>query len=910
MTIPSFDPRIAQARTLGVPNTTAMYLLGGFVFLCLGVVIPAILLKSTFIALSVACLYLAKDDFDHRQNWLVQQALDSGIVMKKRPTFSASDDRTYAREHCWYTKVGDHGIAHKHNEVSIAFTWLGYNNRYSDNDDLNRELNKKVSILKRLGQFKGRVCTEHHFIREKSTDRVDEYLEYQNQINPDCPAIVRKIVSDHADNCRQKARTNRLLVVLNIRGPSPSVWRNLFTRNQGSAKNWKNLVSEGLSIFSTIKTEYPGSLLLSNDEFIEQIQIIRSPETTYDTDNIDDRFDLSEQLVSKKPIIEDNCLKLDDWYYKVCVIQNYPDMPINWFLMFCEASIYTHISQIILPKDTDKVLDKSTVDDQNEAISSSETRGVNRLITKIRNASEFRKYVSNRNLPTADNAYIVTFASRDKSQVNVYRDKLANGIMSNGGLLRDDNDLQLAMFQFRLPGQGSYTPFKRLDHAETIATMMPFTTFSKGSDEPEVLRLSTSNEPVTYSPSTLEVAHELTSGETGGGKDTQYGMKIIESYKTVRYDIVELGNSYQGLIEAIGGRYCSAKEQIINPLAPYSEVESAKRLEASGEPNLYANFLLIQSNILLPIFHGFSAKEYSRAEEVIVGRVLKSIYSHPIAGQEAPLLPDLLKAFDHVEVTSDQQKIAIEKLKAELFEFLETPTGQCFRQGDQYSISSVANAIDFFGLEGSMFHFFLSFVCTRLAQNAMSSGSRNQIILNEYKVLYESAPEVVRHITITIDRMGRKDWVGLTRISQGVREIEAVDSETIDSIHGKTLLSRKTKHYEIGQLLKVPLPAIAEWESFHSPDEKKPFREAFVYERGQWHKLFLQFPPLLLDLMNTDGKTKGIRNKVYRETNDPFKRIELFNQYINAEKLKKEKPNASKTSNGKRGNYSINDPLL
>lgn len=911
MAIPSFDQRISQSKILGIPNTTALFLLGAITFICVGVVVPATVLKATFVFLGLAMLYLAKDDFKRRADWLVQSALYHGNDMKKRPSFSTHSDKHYSREHCWYTRVGDHGIAHKDNVVSVAFTWSGSFNRYNDEDDFNRELNKRVSLLKRYNQFKKHLCIEHHFIRINDSKKADDYLAYQRSINPDAPPIVKQVIADHAELCRQKARSNKLLTVISVKADTYSTFASIFGATKGTASQWKKLEQQCVSVFNAVKSEYANADLLTGEEFIDYIFKIRIPDSIISSTNIDWRYALSDQIVTSKPAVEDDYLVLNGWYYKICLIQNYPDMPLNWFLGLCEAPVNVHISQIILPKDSDTALDKSAAADRHEKASAADNRGVDQLVTKMQNAAGFRRYVSSRNLPVAENAYIVTFVSKDKEQVGYFTERLSQNIIPNGGMIRSDNDLQLAMFQFRLPGQGISTPFKRLDHGESIAVMMPFTTFNAGSDVPEVLRVSTSGQLVTFEPSTLLVSHELASGETGGGKDTQYGMKILESYKTVRYDIVELGNSYQGMIEGIGGRYCRAKEQIINPLAQYQECASARELDRSGVPNLYADFLLTQGNILLPVFHGFSVCEYTRPEEVVVGRVLSYLFDNPIAGKEAPLLPDLLEAFDHIQTTSEAQEEAAKNLKQNLYEFLETPTGACFKSPDQYVISPVANAIDFLGLQGNMFKYFLSFVCTRLAQNAMSGGARNQIILNEYKVLYESAPDVVRQITITIDRMGRKDWVGLTRISQGVKEIEAVDSDAIDQIHSKTLLCRKTKHHEIGRLLQVPPAAVAEWQLFHSPEERKPFREAFIYERGQWHKLFLQFPKLLLDIMNTDGDTKEIRNKVYRETKDPFERIRLYNQYLEEQKTQKDKkgkPNEKPTSTNSSRNTT--QPLL
>jgi hypothetical protein len=300
-----------------------------------------------------------------------------------------------------------------------------------------------------------------------------------------------------------------------------------------------------------------------------------------------------------------------------------------------------------------------------------------------------------------------------------------------------------------------------------------------------------------------------------------------------------------------------------------------QKIKKKNNSKLYKNALQTQADILIPVFLGWTVTRYSTIQDVIIGRLVQYVYDNPIRDKEAPILPDLLNAFDNIAVSKDEHQLELNNLKSKLEDFLETLTGQTFTSGEQYNISPVANAIDFSGLDGDLFKFFMTFTCIRLAGNAMANDMRCQIVLNEYKVLLEKAPDVIRLITVVIDRMGRKEFTGLTRISQGLGEILSVDKEALSSIDNMTLLARSDDHAEIGRLLKLSDYASGLWSRFKTPKQmqKLGYREAFSCEAGEWNRLHLIFPDLMLELMNTSGNEKGIREAAYAKYNDPYDRI-------------------------------------
>lgn len=896
---------------LGLPEPVFLYSILALVGGVIALATPSYIFKLCLSVVCFAAVYIAYQEWVERNNWLVRQAKERGGLLKRRKTFSRSAEKVYSSEHSWYTRIGEYGIAHKDGSVSIAFNWAGVHNRYSDYDEFEVEHRTKLGVLRVISHED--VSIEHHWLRQKSEERIDQYLQYQAKINPNPPEMVRRIINEAAEIYRGLVRTNRVVTVITVKAEKASLL-SYFRKVEGRLSTWKKAEQRCLKVYSRIQNEYDEAKLINAEAFMVLVQQIRSPYQPIH--EIDWRYDLSEQLITNKPIIDadSELLKFNDRYFKCCVLQNYPDLSIDWFVAIAEQSIDMHISQVIVPKDVQKVLDRNKQQEEDERAVASGKRGFDKLITKLASAKSYRRYLSDNNLPTADNVFILTYHDTDKNKVMDAADKLSSWINKHKGKLRADDDIQMAMFSARLPGQGVYSAFLREDHGDTIAALCPFTTFPDGSAVPESLRITDAGHPVTFAPSKQEVCHEAVVAGTGGGKDTQNGMKIIETYKVVRYDLIELGNTYQFLIEGIGGRYCRAREQIINPMAPYKDVAAVKAKSVKNNTSDYANLQITLGDILLPVFKGFGKQKYTKSEEVVIGRVIDWVYAQS-SENEAPVLPDLIPAFTKIEKSSEKQEVAAKALASDLEEFLQTPTGARFTQQDQYTISEVANAIDFAGMSGELFNYMLSFTASRLASNAMSRGLRAQIILNEYKVLLESAPEVIEHITYTIDRMGRKDWVGLTRISQGMEEIQRVDSEAIDSIKNVTLLSRKTKHKEIGKLLQVPPAAVADWALFEPPEQlikkRRAYREALVCEANEWFRLLLKFPPLLLDVMNTVGADKNIREKVFATETDAMKRLELLKKLMQERDLKNsEEPSDEQKETTSSTTQPVVAPLL
>jgi hypothetical protein len=890
MSVAVFDKRVDPPRIGGIPELVFFIAPMAIILFVVGFLFPLLVVKVAAFSAALGCAYLSWYIWHVYDDFLILSALDNGKKTESTVSLFASGKKRYMDLYHWRTFCSEVAFEHDDEAVSLAFTWEGVHDRFFDNAQFSTEHSRRTALLKTLPTDIGLVI-EHHLLRANDTRQIDAYLAKGRKMAEQrtVPSIALDVREQLAAMYRPMARNNHVLTVLSVGRQRKQGFLNAFLPSRYiKLRRACELLKSLNEVVRAIEASYPGFNLLSHDEYANQIMDVYRP--YQDKHAIDWRFPLAPQLVTDKPKLdEEGFLTIDGLYYKCCLIQNYPNMNFGWPFHFVEADVDLHASQIINPLPTDKTLDKNNKKSKFERESISQTRGTEKATVRLKDSAAYRMYVSTHKLPVANNAYILTFVHKDKNRVRHYVNGFKNTVLQDGGLVRDNADLQHELFRLRLPGQGRYSTFMREDHADTLAVMAPFTTFAHGEDEPESLRISATGQLVGSSPSKLDVPHGLVVAETNGGKDTQQGMTFIETFPLIRYDIIELGNSYQGAIEAVGGHYCRAKEQVINPLSSYEEYRSAKALTEHGAGKIDVDFVRTQSDLLTPIFKGMKGGHYTRPEEVVVNRLIRFIYENPSAEADAPILPDLMTAFDNIETESDKQRQACDELREDLFEFLSTEIGSAFKERDQFIISPVANGVDFDKFHGELFDFYMVFITIRFATAAMSRGVRSQIMLNEFKMLLERSPEPIRHITLTIDRMGRKDWVGLTRITQGISEIKSIDPEALNSIPNKVLLSRQDdQHEKIGNMLNMPSAAIFHWKDFKTPQEmnKKGYREGMFYEGGDWHRLQYRFPQLLLDLMNTRAEDKALRDKAYLMSKDPYERIRIFNA------LKRERDNA------------------
>ena len=582
--IESFERRIGAPRTKGYPDLSIMLLSGVPIMVGIVVMVPVVPVKLMFGFMALCCFAGGALTWYHYDDYLVWQSLWMGRKMKKAPELAPSDQFCYVDGFTWKSNLNGYVIAHAGGVVSVAFTWGGTRDSFFSTAEHERELNRRIAFLRSLPVDRGLVV-ENHLIRQKDDRLVDAYLEEGRKMDLEQPAppIVADIRSQVAETYRPMSRSNQVMTVLSL-GPEPGKkgilnqsWS--FVRNTatGRYRQQDRLARELLEEIDKLKSDFPGLKLLTKDQYAEQIQRLQQPNESPHV--IDWRFNLAEQLTTNKPEWDGKCIKVRDTYFASFLVQAYPNMGLGWVHGFVGAPVDCHVCQIISPKAVGKALDANKSQANFEEATLSSKRGTDLAISKLSDAKRYRQYVADNQLPVADNAYIVTFSAKNREALLHYGNTFKRTVIADkDGMVRDSELIQVEMMRVRLPGMGRSSYFFREDHGQTVGAMMPFTTFDQGVDNPESLRIGSSGQLIGSAPSTIKSPNSLVVAEMGGGKDTNEGLLFIETFRRIRYDFFELGNSYQGVVEAVGGHYCRAREQAINPLPAYSEYRSAMAL--------------------------------------------------------------------------------------------------------------------------------------------------------------------------------------------------------------------------------------------------------------------------------------------------------------------------------------------
>ena len=645
MSYSTFESRLHPAYVLGwIPEPTFYLGIPALIFLYMSTAQDTGFNTVLYLMLGISTLVAGLVLGYNYKDSVLMSAKEKGSSQKKRKTFDLSHTKAlYGDFLSLHSAINDNVVMHNDGGVSLAFEWGGVDNRNYSVNEHQKEHDRRRAYLHTLVSHTG-LTVEHHFLRTQDASVIDAYTEHHNKVSKKhkIPKIIQDIKSQLAAQYRPYARSNKVVTVLSISKPPLMSFQGLLQYMgfmTGKVKNDAESYAQTLmKIFSQVKSDYPDANLFSCEEYTNFFQSVAG-----ESPGIDLRFLLNEQLLSEKPVTSDDVLKKGNQYYKVVTLQVYPDMELSWVYLFSEGACNVHAAQFIQPLDTHKVLDKSAVADEEEIKGQQGgARGSYKLKAKLKDSRDFKSYVTATRNSVHRNFYVVTFFGDNKDSVDGSASNFERHVRDNQGKARIDIDLQHSMWLYRLPGQGRFSSFSRKeDHADTLADMMPFTTFKTGSEIKESLRFTSSGSPVTFAPSKLEVPHELVVAQMGGGKDTQFGLTVAETFQDIRYDFIELGNSYQGVIEAIGGNYCRAREQVINPLAPYSDFNNSIKNGEDQTGNLEREFINVQSAILMSIFKGMGADSYTDSEEIVVNKAVRLLYEQQIPGKAAPILPDL-----------------------------------------------------------------------------------------------------------------------------------------------------------------------------------------------------------------------------------------------------------------------------
>ncbi|MCP4237567.1 MAG: hypothetical protein GY770_28970, partial [Aestuariibacter sp.] len=460
----------------------------------------------------------------------------------------------YHDYYSWQCQISEHAIGHADGHVSIAFSWAGVNDQLFDESEHNQILRTRLDLLKRLSTHPG-LSVEHHWFRRHDASVIERYIEHSQDIVRGHD-LALKIREEMAEHYRPFAMSNSVVTVFTLSPTlgNTSLLSSIFrSKTQKKTQLWAELAAKLESIFKEFASDYPAAKLLSAD-FSQWL--FNSYHFEFDTPaSIDHNYDIAEQIISDKPVLSGDLLKMGDRYFKAAIVQNNPALEPAWMLNIASSSCDIHIAQTLVAKDAVGVLNKSAEEsDTDQRTATNKDRDI--LVKGISDAQDYRTYITENGLSVFDNSWIIIFSGTNIETVRDTCRELVKWIGAAGGLVRHEASIQMHLYRVAQPCNGHHAQFSREDHAASIACMFPFTVFDAGHKAPDSLRMTSSFQCVGHSPSTLSVGHEFVVAQTGGGKDTQNGTEIMEVYPFgLDYYICEFGDSYRWIVEGFGGTY-------------------------------------------------------------------------------------------------------------------------------------------------------------------------------------------------------------------------------------------------------------------------------------------------------------------------------------------------------------------
>ncbi len=885
--VPTFEERIRpRSLFLGIPDRV-FYPFGLIAAIAaliayLGTGYPV--LDGFFVGAAIVSVGYSIRLFFEGKELMLKPLRKKGAALFKRPSFTLSRSyRPFYDAYCWRYPINQNILLHHDGAMSVVFEWQGQYREFSGLQELNG-LVKHYNTF--LNQLKVPIVLENHFNRYQDDGLIDGYLRCGKMMNTEhTPEFVKVIRQTHADHLKGQGYNNRVFGVLSIEPSHDFSVRNVFLgkiKAPWSKAKHSDAIKKLEEAIRQARLYLPEFKLASIERYYEYAGYLASPYQK--TPPYSDRMPFSRQVGFAKPTWSEQyqCLKGEGGYMRPVLLYKYPLLDPAWFMNIARLRVNVDVVQIIQALHTSGELKKMEQEAETKEVTAPEGNR-HEILEEIIDAKSFSVYARANKLPIVNNLYVVTFHAREEDierMLEVFNTWESQIKQDEGGIWYDAS-LQKALYLYRNVGMGRYAEaVMRKDHGNTVATMLPDMIYDSGDPEPECLRQAHNGQLYGFSPSKGSILGELVAAQTGGGKDNETGMRLIESYQKIIYFFMEEGNSYQGVTEGLGGKYIEAIKIPINPLPSYQDYHVA--LEREGRSD---NFISCLRPVLVPIFKGFDQKlDFSLQEKSIIDDMVRDLYENPIQGKTSPVLTDGLAVLANKRLSEGDHPKLQKTLHQALKDFLKTSEGKPFTREDQFELSPVMNCINLEGLSPTLFKFYMGFLVDRIVTHAFVSCQRCQVVLNEYNLLYTKAPELVSWISILMDRKGRKEWAGLTRITQGVEDVIAIDetsehdTETLSSISHTTLLRREDKHEKLGRHLEMPEEAISVWQKMPAPlvMDKDRYRLAF-YKRStrytDWQYIKLVFPELLLDIMTTAGADKAIRFAAFKHSQDVFERI-------------------------------------
>ena len=774
--------------------------------------------------------------------------------------------KKYERHYTWSHPIGERVIAHTDGAVSLMIAWDGVDVAMQDAQE---RLSTWSGFYRLLGSLDERFVAEFHLWREYDEAQAARYLAHGEKMVRG-QALGGALRRAHGELLAQYAMKNTVAVVLTALPVS-----GFFLGAKRALKQQARLANVLEAKAAQLIEQLPGGELVSVQQYLTRIQQSYSRDA-YLRDaqvKVDRRFLLAEQMVREAPVVIDRTVRLGDQCTKVLLVYLYPEAEPGWCLGLSALSVTLHISHIVWPAHTKAAMNQA--ERESDLIDGTlSRRGRDYAIKGMSDLQAFRAEVAEHDLEIYKNAYLIHLHG-DVQSVQQGAQAIEAMIEKAGGQVRGADYIQLPYFRVGQPGQGYRCPLFRPDHTWQVADMLPVQVYSEGEREAiESLRLGSAGELIGFNLSEQSVAHSFTVAMTGAGKGVEKVATIAETYPLgVDWYIVEIGPTYQWLVEGFGGTYTSVDPDhtVVNPLPSFAMAATDGELPldtqlAGGTVQALA-FLLSDGNTFLDV-HSDAAAQMA----------LQMLYARgPLGPCEAPTLEDYLVELEGAQYfDNDKQALAARAMADNLNSFLSTTAGRVFIKQDNLNLSPGISGVDLKAVgkaSPSLLKFYLVFLSLKMAQMAFyQNTSPARVLLDEMHEFVRISPEVVGALIKGIARMGRKENAAIDLVTQGIEEIDVIEKTVIDSMPNRTLLYRAKGWEEIAERIAMPDAALDHWKGFPYPLELA-YRPALRSQGTQYYPLHLIFPELLLDIADTRPETLALKKRIAREVRDPFVRL-------------------------------------
>ncbi|MHB8454004.1 MAG: hypothetical protein ACYDDO_04745 [Acidiferrobacterales bacterium] len=774
-----------------------------------------------------------------------------------------SRSRQYGDLYTWSHALDHDVIAHSDGGVSLLIEWSGLDAEMLSGGE---RAQAWTMLYSTLGALATGYCAEFHWWREWDEAPAEAYLRHAQTIRRG-GALAHALRAAQAEHLRHYGLSNSVALVL-VKLPRTAFFR-------GARHALKNQVEDAEALRAQARRllpNLPGARIAPVSSYLRRIMqsVDRPAFEAGAAPAHDPQLLLSEQLLRSAPGVDDGCVRIGHHLTRVQLVHLYPDADAAWFFGLSALPLPMHVVAIVRALDTRAAL-RAAERQSDVAEGTLGRRGRDRQTQTVRDLAAFRAHVAENALRIFQNSYIIHLHGT-RAEITEHGRLVDDRIMTAGGQVRAASYVQLPYFRTAQPGQGYRAPLFRTDHALQVANMLPVQVYSAGESAPESLRLGTSGALIGFRLTNQPVAHSFTVAMTGGGKGVDKVATIAETYPYgIDWYILEIGASYKWVVEGFGGTYTTIDptETVVNPLPPYAAADDSAPIPldaimAGCTVNALA-FLLTDGRT-----------EFDVHERAAAETALQLLYAVPDSTLEAPNLADYLVWLERTDYDTPEQRDGAARMAANLHSFLETAAGRIFARRDNLLLSEGITGCDLKEVDRAspaLLRFYLVFISLRFKHMAFARRTQARVLLDEMHKFVADAPQIVGRLVSELARMGRKDSAAIDIVTQGIREIDCLEKEIINSMPLRSLLYRGDEWEAIAGRINMPPGPLSAWRAFRYP-LNDPWRPAIRSVGPEYYNLHLTFPPMILDLASTTPRDLDLKAAIGARTRDPLERLQ------------------------------------